>query len=637
MESLRRPDPAQPDPPPPPPQQAELEKLAAKLAVPGDLVGGAMTRVMAVQTGRCAAESPATVLNFAKAVADAPGLADGERAALIGERLRFAGVCLNIDEPATPLAVTSPEGLAFAAYLEGARRFYRDDLRGAETSFAALTNSPAQWVKEAATYMIGRVRLNEAQFSAFKDYGQFDPAGVVRDKLTEAKDDFRAYLKAYPSGRYARSASGFFRRIDWLAGDGAALTRDFAGAFADLAKTPPDADEVYALLDEIDSKYLTGNGANTAQSSDAVAWTVPELAATDVLTQMRESKGDDGQIFSHPVPREALRQHRAELAAGALPRLPELLDIADTYWVQHDAAKVVAATADLRPAAGQDNITFSLLVLRGIALESQSKSADADALWRSLLAVSDDPLRAALLQLAIALNEERAGRLAEIFAASSPVTDLALHRPLLKYAASPELLRAVIARSDAPDADRSTALFTLLYKQLVRGDTKGFGATFAQFPPQKLPEIDGLHLFLWSGQGAPDYACPALAETAKALAAAPNDPKALNCLGEFFYRFEDRLVVGTKPPADELGGTPDGFAGSVRSRLDLYLAVIANPAAKGDAEAYALHRAINCFASSGVNHCGDQDIPREERKRWFERLKVAYKDNAWSRQQKYWW
>src|SRR5262249_48793510 len=155
--------------------------------------------------------------------------------------------------------------------------------------------------------------------------------------------------------------------------------------------------------------------------------------------------------------------------------------------------------------------------------------------------------------------------------------------PLLKYAASPELLRAVIGRSDAPDADRSTALFTLLYKQLVRGDAKGFGATLAQFPPQKFPEIDGLHLFLWSGQGGKDYACPALAEATKPLAAAPNDPKALNCLGEFFYRFEDRLVVGTKPPADELGGTPDGFAGSVRSRLDLYLAVITNPAAKGDA------------------------------------------------------
>src|SRR5262249_32623923 len=141
----------------------------------------------------------------------------------------------------------------------------------------------------------------------------------------------------------------------------------------------------------------------------------------------------------------------------------------------------------------------------------------------------------------------------------------------------------------------------------------------------------------WPGQGGSDYACPALAETARKLAATPDDPKALNCVAEFFYRFEDKLAPGTKPPADELGGTPDGFAGPARSRLDYYLAVIGNPKARGDAEAYALYRAVNCFASSGSNHCGEQDVPKEQRKRWFERLKQTYKDNGWSRQQKYWW
>jgi hypothetical protein len=590
-----------------------------------------------VQTGRCAAESPATVLNFVKGVAEAPGLGDPERTALAGERLRIAGVCLNIAEPSPPIAVSSAEGQAFAAYLSGARHFYRDELAAAESDFAGLTARPASWVEEAALYMMGRVHLSEAQFNAFKDYGEFNPGGVDQAKLTQAREDFRAYLKAYPAGRYAASASGFFRRIDWLAGDSAALAKEFASAFNTLAKNPGDADQVYSLLDEIDGKYLSSNSATSPPASDETPWAVPELAATDALRQMRDNKRDDGTSLYQPIPRAALEQHKAALAAGALPQLPDLLDLADAYWVEHDPAKVIAATASQQPAANLGNIAFSMLVLRGIALESQGKWGDANTLWRSLLAVSDDPLRADLLQLAIALNEERSGRLAEIFTPGSPVKDPALHRPLLKYAAPPDLLQAVIARADGPQEDRSTALFTLLYKELVRGDAKAFGATLARFPPKSFPDIDGLHRFLWTGQGAPDYACPALAETAKKLAATPDDPTSLNCLGEFFLRSEDSLVSGNKPPADELGGTPDGFAGKVRTRLDLYLAVIANPKAHGDPEAYALYRAVNCFASSGNNHCGDQDIPKDQRERWFKRLKITYKDNVWSKQQKYWW
>jgi hypothetical protein len=96
-------------------------------------------------------------------------------------------------------------------------------------------------------------------------------------------------------------------------------------------------------------------------------------------------------------------------------------------------------------------------------------------------------------------------------------------------------------------------------------------------------------------------------------------------------------VTGAKPPADELGGTPDGFPGPNQTRLDYYLEVIANPKSHGDAEAYALYRAVNCFASVGNNHCGEQDISKGDRKRWFDRLKQTYKDNAWSKRQKYWW
>jgi hypothetical protein len=357
-----------------------------------------------------------------------------------------------------------------------------------------------------------------------------------------------------------------------------------------------------------------------------------------VLTRMRELKSGTGSNSYEPVAAEIVQQHQAELSPAPLPLLFDFLALARAYWVDHDAARVIAATEGRKPSPTASNIEFSLLMMRGLALESAGRGPDANALWRALLGVADDPLRRDLLQLALALSDERSGKLAEVFAPNSLVRDAALHRPLLKYAASPALLRAVVSRADGSAEDKSTALFTLLYKELVHGDARGFGETLAKFPPKQFPDIDGLHSFAWEGQSAADaYACPALAETMRHLTSAPDDPKSLNCVAEFFFRFEDQLSPGAKPPADELGGTPDGFAGGERSRLDYYLAVMANPKAKGDAEAYALYRAINCFASSGNNHCGDQDVPKEERRRWFNRLKETYRDNAWSRAQKYWW
>jgi hypothetical protein len=634
MESLRGLKSGTPAPPSPSPAQAELLALAARLQLDGARAEEALTRVSATQTGRCAAESPETLLDFVRAVADEAGLGDAERAILAGERLRVGGLCLDMADPPQPLAVTSSAGQAFAAYLGAARHFYRDQLEAAEGDFAALGASPAAWVSEAARYMIGRVHLNQAQFRAFKDFGLLDPAAVDQQKLALAKTDFRGYLDTHPAGRYAASARGLFRRIDWLGRDAGAFTQDLATALAAYDGHPPATERMFELLDEVDSKYLSESGLSPDHE---LAWQVPELAATTVLTRMRDFKTGSGDSLYRPVAADTVKQHRAELAAAASPLLVDFLDLAQAYWIDHDPAKVVQATESRKPSAAMGNVEFSLLVLRGIALEATGRGPDANALWHGLLGTSDDALRWALPQLALALNDERTGKLADVFAPDSVVREPALHRPLLKHAAPPDLLRAVVARPDTSAEDKSTALFTLLYKQLVQGDVGGFGDTLAQFPPQQFQDIDGLHLFLWKGQSAPNYACPALAESARRLAAAPTDPAALNCVGVFFYRFEDGLSPGSKPPADELGGTPDRFAGKVRTRLDLYLAVIGNPTAQGDAEAYALYRAVNCFASSGSNHCGDQDIPKEQRKRWFDRLKQTYKDNAWGRAQKYWW
>jgi hypothetical protein len=69
----------------------------------------------------------------------------------------------------------------------------------------------------------------------------------------------------------------------------------------------------------------------------------------------------------------------------------------------------------------------------------------------------------------------------------------------------------------------------------------------------------------------------------------------------------------------------------------LYQQVIADGSAPATERSYALFRAINCFASSGYNHCGSEEIPKEERKRWFNTLKQSYAGSVWAKQLKYYW
>jgi hypothetical protein len=278
----------------PSPAPAELPGL-----LDGKLADEALTRIGAVQTGRCAAETPETLLDFVRAVAGEAGLADVERAMLAGKRLRMAGHCLDMSDPPQPLAVISPAGQAFAAYLGAARHFYRDQLEAAEGDFTALGASPAAWVSEAARYMIGRVHLNQAQFRAFKDFGLLDPAAVDQQKLALAMANFRSYLDAYPAGRYAASARGFFRRIDWLGRDADAFTQDLATAqnayevgdivFCKVGGRYIDAHKITKKAD--DGRYLISNTAATTMAGRArtmVAWSRPR-------TRTAEREGSKGE------------------------------------------------------------------------------------------------------------------------------------------------------------------------------------------------------------------------------------------------------------------------------------------------------------------------------------------------------
>src|SRR5262249_31758319 len=127
-------------------------------------------------------------------------------------------------------------------------------------------------------------------------------------------------------------------------------------------------------------------------------------------------------------------------------------------------------------------------------------------------------------------------------------------------------------------------------------------------------------------------------DIATRLAKDARNPKAQLCLADFMrdngFDYEPLDI----PPDDgELGSTPSLFPGKVYSRLNVYRALIAGATPPADDKAYALFRAVNCYAPSGINSCGGEDAPVSQRKAWFQQLKRNYPNSVWAKQLQYYW
>jgi hypothetical protein len=215
-------------------------------------------------------------------------------------------------------------------------------------------------------------------------------------------------------------------------------------------------------------------------------------------------------------------------------------------------------------------------------------------------------------------------------------------------------LRAQAASKNAPKQEREVALYTLLYKNITRGYYKDFIADAGLIPPgtRPKPEDDytapvytNIAIFKWAGQ-KDGYACPSLTTLATALASAPKDAPSLLCLGEFArnHGFDSGASwpdlpssLDTLPAKDQLGGTGSLFPGKAFSRLEIYKGVIANPAADANSKAYALFRAVYCYAPGGYNSCGGVEVPQSQRKAWYNQLKKSYPASPWAAKLKYYW
>lgn len=534
--------------------------------------------------------------------------------------------------------VSSKAGREFLGYLQAAEAFYSGDWDVAESGFSALNKASDPWVRETAGYMRIRVGFAAAQAGTIGDYGDYHPDKIDQALVARGQAALSAYLQAWPKGRYAASAQGLFRRGLWLARDYTGLTREYERLLASVDVNSPAA---AALVQEIDNKLLFNPDVGALDPQGAML-----LATLDLKKLRAEVDPNDGEVYGAPTLSQAELEHQAPLFAKQ-GELYSFLQANHAFYLGKDYARVLQLIPDDARQPAYTNLAFSRQVLRGMALAAKGDPNEA-GFWRELMGGAKGLWQRPTAELGLAMNWERHGKLAEVFAKGSPIGDTMIRRELLIHSAGASVLRIAGTDTARPQNERDLALFVLLYKDLSRGNYADFLVDRGLVRKDAntdagLWQIDyqdeiplGKFIMAHSAEG---YACPALDQTVRALAANSGAVGPRLCLGEFWRLngFDGMTEPDTPNHRDALGGGGDLFAGKRSPRGDIYRNVIADRSASGPDKAYALYRAVMCYAPGGTTSCGDNEVPQTQRKAWYDQLKRDYPASPWAKKLRYYW
>lgn len=587
--------------------------------------------------------------DFATELNAESGISPTERTVLLALRAKVGCEAVTWDD-----TISSTKGREYLAYLKAADAFYAGDWAKARTGFAALTSAKSAWVAETARYMPIRIGLRSAVANATGEYGDFEAAKVDSAAIVEAKTGIAAYLKAWPKGRYVDSAKGLTRRVLWLGGNGAELARIYERM---LATTPGHEEAAANLAEEIDIYVLGANVYDSPKSLPALATTgdTPLLLAVADLMQMRGDETAPGKLSASD-----LAAHASQFQQR--PELYSFLQASRAFSAGEDPKAIMALIPDDSHQPSYKPLAFSRQTLRGMAL-ARARDPNEAGFWRDLLKGANPLYQRPLVEMGLAMRWQRDGRLDQIFAAGSPIKDSTTREVLLQTVAPAAILRSASSDAARPAHERDVARFILLYKGLSRGAYRDFTRDVAVVPASAnsdaglyslIQQVDTPVGLFTKGRWSDGFACPPIAETAATLARAPADRKAQLCLGDFwrlngfdsFSPFSSE-AYGDTPRGDTLGSGADDFPGKPLYRDAIYSAIIADRQTPADLRAYALYRAVRCYAPSGYNGCygpytssAEMDkaqVPPEQRKAWFTELKTAYPNSRWAKSLRFYW
>ncbi|WP_271438321.1 hypothetical protein [Pontixanthobacter luteolus] len=600
------------------------------------------TKCQTAETGEAA---------YLQALEDAGFRREGDRSFLAQSRSALTAVC---DDGTAALGPQTKGGFftpprafggsatpagAFHGYLEASTSFYTSDWDRADRLYRDLSEQAGnEWVRETALYMTARNALNQAIDGANDRWGWFDLGFVSAATAARAEAGFKAYLAAYPDGLYASSAAGLIRKSLWLQRDYAGL-EEIYGRQLETVKAG-DA-ETGALVAEIDDKYLVREGRDASSN--------PLLLAAELLMRMRS----DGYGERYRPLTEA------ELAASAgtfsdHPEIWTLLQANHAFYVRGEPDEVLRLIPDGGHQERYTAIAFSQQFLRGLALHSLGDTGEAQ-FWQGMIGGAQGIWQRPAVELALARSWEQAGQLDRVFAAGSPIHEPRIRRILLGQSAGIEILKRQSRTGGEASGEHRFALFTALLKQLQHGQYAGFleDQSFLQegsglgsdpaeeslwniydtaFPPLQLFE---------GGTWSDGFNCPSITQTALALQADPQSVAGRLCLGDFYRLngFDDFAfgIAYSQPDGPAVLGSRDFYSGDPIPRQNFYLSIMNDRDATSDQRAYALFRAVRCYAPAGQSSCGGESAEKHVRAQWFRRLKRDYGGTKWAQELKYYW
>ena len=537
----------------------------------------------------------------------------------------------QIESSLATLPADSP-AQSYKNYLAAAASFYAGDYASAERDFTQLAKSERPWLAETAQYMLMRAALNKSSQNSVGEYGDFDIAKINREDATQAQTQAQAYLQRYPQGLYADSARGMLRRINWYL----QAWPQLAGLYEQTLQQSADARQLRDIVIEYDNVY------GMAFYEQSVVEAFPDAPHVSYIELLRALRLDNN---SKPTLTQA-QLDASKPVFEQSQKLPLWRDLQLNLWLAtENYAAIIQAVTPAQKLAIHDTLAFSEQVLYGEALMGQKNWSAARDFWLQLLKLSQDNEQQQYVQAKLAATLVYSGDVAAVFAPESAVTNLRFRSQILKTQASPELLRQQ-AIHGPNNEERTIALHTLLVRDLTEnrfGDwLNDRKLTSAITPPVIGDAFDDVNLsiFDWNGDAAErGYTCRSLNETVTVLSKKADDAHALNCLGEFFRTTQTHVDLWKNSAGNDVLESAisrkEPFGQFDRQRY--YQQVITSPKAEVEDKSFALYRAIMCYAPSGSNECGGEEVDKLQRKGWFTQLKTQYPGSPWAQKLKYYW
>lgn len=561
----------------------------------------------------------------------------------------------------------------YADYIMATQLFYlgdKADFDSADNLYNALidlktdNNAGLAWLVDTANYMLIRTGINRIYQDGMGDY-RYKSENVDPRLFTSTQKAINSYLSHFKNGRYVASARGLQRRLYWLADEQEKLVNEIEWQINHATSLQFNLDS-RLLPEEIERRVFF---ASFDESIDINTLNDPILLTSFALYRLRPANSSNA-----PTPLTLRQLERLK------PKFKERMDlhqylIATYYLVQQNNPKLaikylpndlpsdLSTNAPTVATGKMSYLKFSQYVLKAKALQQMGSVNEANALWSRLHELPKKPFQSTITELALALQADQTNDYRKLFGGKATVESQALKMRVIKYSADPALLQQIANSHAATDAIGAEARYALLAKSLTHGrygDYLSYKQNYLPKNSQKYLGYDSENKtlkylpvfseFNWQGKNiSPSLNCQDLTKTVTRLSQNSKDRLQSLCLAEFMYDTSVTYYVDdydqsyhTADQSDSsyrspyLGDVPSRFKGPNLNRLDIYQAVFASNQ-DDELSAYALHRAIGCFASSGNNQCSDEDVDPSVRKGWFKRLKADFGKTTWAQNQKYYW